>query len=156
MWMHCLRCIRRMPIPFLEASKGKLASWRAWIGCAHLIESSRIEPHVITQACKEFVNKNGATGISTSKSPELLAKHADALLRKNNKLAEESDLEEALNQVVNIRHGLRYSHPPDNTASRWLSSNTLRTRMSSRPFTVQSFRNALFTECLRPRRRRRA
>ena len=61
--------------------------------------------HVI-QACKEFVNKNGATGISTSKSPELLAKHADALLRKNNKLAEESDLEEALNQVVSIRRSL--------------------------------------------------
>lgn len=56
----------------------------------------------LDRACKEFVNKNGATGTSTSKSPELLAKHADALLRKNNKLAEESDLEEALNQVMII------------------------------------------------------
>jgi cullin 1 len=46
------------------------------------------------------VNKNAATGSSSTKSPELLAKHADALLRKNNKLAEESDLEEALNEVV--------------------------------------------------------
>ena len=54
----------------------------------------------VPQACKEFVNKNGATGTQTTKSPELLAKHADALLRKNNKLAEEGDLEEALNKVV--------------------------------------------------------
>lgn len=56
----------------------------------------------LDRACKEFVNKNAATGTSTSKSPELLAKHADALLRKNNKLAEESDLEDALNQVVSL------------------------------------------------------
>lgn len=46
------------------------------------------------------MNKNAATGTSSNKSPELLAKHADALLRKNNKLSEEGDLEEALNQVV--------------------------------------------------------
>lgn len=54
----------------------------------------------LDRACKEFVNKNAATGTSTTKSPELLAKHADALLRKNNKLSEEGDLEEALNQVM--------------------------------------------------------
>ena len=54
----------------------------------------------LDKACRDFVNKNAATGNSTTKSPELLAKHADALLRKNNKLAEEGDLEDALNQVV--------------------------------------------------------
>ena len=56
----------------------------------------------LDKACREFVNKNAATGSSTTKSPELLAKHADALLRKNNKLAEEGDLEGALNQVVSL------------------------------------------------------
>ena len=54
----------------------------------------------LDKACRDFVNRNAATGTSTTKSPELLAKHADALLRKNNKLAEEGDLEDALNQVV--------------------------------------------------------
>lgn len=54
----------------------------------------------LDKACREFVNKNAATGTSNSKSPELLAKHADLLLRKNNKLAEEDDLEGALNRVV--------------------------------------------------------
>lgn len=54
----------------------------------------------LDKACREFVNKNDATGTSTTRSPELLAKHADALLRKNNKMAEEEDLEGALNKVV--------------------------------------------------------
>lgn len=54
----------------------------------------------LDKACREFVNRNAATGTSSSKSPELLAKHADLLLRKNNKLAEEGDLEGALNRVV--------------------------------------------------------
>ncbi|KJA24077.1 hypothetical protein HYPSUDRAFT_39219 [Hypholoma sublateritium FD-334 SS-4] len=54
----------------------------------------------LDKACREFVNRNAATGNSNSKSPELLAKHADLLLRKNNKLAEEDDLEVALNRVM--------------------------------------------------------
>ena len=56
----------------------------------------------LDKACWEFVNRNAATGSSTTKSPELLAKHADALLRKNNKMAEEETLESALNQVVSF------------------------------------------------------
>ena len=56
----------------------------------------------LDKACREFVNRNSATGTSSTKSPELLAKHADMLLRKNNKMAEEQDLEGALNRVVRI------------------------------------------------------
>ncbi|KAI0301153.1 Cullin-domain-containing protein [Multifurca ochricompacta] len=56
----------------------------------------------LDRACREFVNRNAATGVSSSRSPELLAKHADALLRKNNKVAEEGDLEGALNRVMVI------------------------------------------------------
>ena len=67
----------------------------------------------LDKACREFVNRNAATGNSTTKSPELLAKHADALLRKSNKMAEEDDLETALNKVVRmiydfLRHRNRY------------------------------------------------
>jgi len=58
----------------------------------------------LDKACREFVNRNAATGTSSTKSPELLAKHADALLRKNNKMAEEGDLEGALNRVVRYLH----------------------------------------------------
>ncbi|KAF7795181.1 hypothetical protein EIP86_006330 [Pleurotus ostreatoroseus] len=54
----------------------------------------------LDKACRDFVNRNSATGSSTTKSPELLAKHADMLLRKTNKMAEEDDLEGALNKVM--------------------------------------------------------
>lgn len=60
----------------------------------------------LDRACKDFVNKNSATGSSSTKSPELLAKHADALLRKNNKVGEDNDLEDALNKVVGFFESL--------------------------------------------------
>ncbi|KAG7442123.1 Cullin-domain-containing protein [Guyanagaster necrorhizus] len=53
----------------------------------------------LDKSCKKFVNCNAATGSSWTKSPELLAKHADILLRKNNKMAE-GDLESTLNRVM--------------------------------------------------------
>jgi cullin 1 len=56
----------------------------------------------LDRACRDFVNRNAATGTSSTKSPELLAKHADALLRKNNKLSEEGDLEDLLNKVMTL------------------------------------------------------
>lgn len=63
----------------------------------------------LDKACREFVNRNAATGTSNTKSPELLAKHTDLLLRKNNKLAEEGDLEGALNRVVSTIFIMRIS-----------------------------------------------
>jgi len=59
---------------------------------------------ILDRACREFVNRNAVTGTSSSRSPELLAKYADALLRKNNKVSEEGDLEIALNRVVRTLH----------------------------------------------------
>ena len=70
----------------------------------------------LDRACREFVNRNAATGTSSSRSPELLAKHADALLRKNNKVSEEGDLEGALNRVVRrpqtTHHGVHVNTRP--------------------------------------------
>ncbi|KAJ7681877.1 ubiquitin-protein ligase [Mycena polygramma] len=54
----------------------------------------------LDKACREFVNRNAATGTSAARSPELLAKHADMLLRKSNKVAGDVDLEGALNRVM--------------------------------------------------------
>lgn len=58
-----------------------------------------------SQACKDYVNANAATkgadgSQSASKSPEFLARHTDALLKKTNRAGEAADLEEGLNQVV--------------------------------------------------------
>lgn len=54
----------------------------------------------LDKACRDFMNRNKATGTSTSKSPELLAKHADGMLKKSNKNAEETSLENELNQIM--------------------------------------------------------
>jgi cullin 1 len=62
----------------------------------------------LDRACREFVNRNAATGNSLSRSPELLAKYADALLRKNNKVSEEGDLDAALNRVVSRPQTIHY------------------------------------------------
>ncbi|KAG1832890.1 Cullin family-domain-containing protein [Suillus subalutaceus] len=53
----------------------------------------------LDKVCREFVNRNAVTGSSMTKSPELLIKHADALLRKNNKMTE-WDLEAALSDAM--------------------------------------------------------
>ena len=53
----------------------------------------------LDEACRDFVNKNAATGGSGVKSAELLAKYADALLRRENQMAKKH-LESALSRVV--------------------------------------------------------
>ncbi|KAH8793122.1 Cullin [Flagelloscypha sp. PMI_526] len=55
----------------------------------------------LDEACREFINKNGATGSSSpATSAELIAKYVDGLLRRNNKMAEDDDVEGALNRVM--------------------------------------------------------
>ncbi|PWN92025.1 putative SCF complex member Cullin 1 [Acaromyces ingoldii] len=54
----------------------------------------------LDKACRDFMNRNKATGTSASKSPELLAMYADGMLRKSNKSSEEASLEEGLDQVM--------------------------------------------------------
>lgn len=57
----------------------------------------------LDKACGKFINKNAVTdtpNTSSTKSPELLAKYCDVLLKKSSKNPEEGELEETLNQVV--------------------------------------------------------
>jgi cullin 1 len=54
----------------------------------------------LDKACRNFINRNAVAQPSSCKSPELVAKHTDLLLRKNSKVAEQSDTEQELNRVV--------------------------------------------------------
>lgn len=56
----------------------------------------------LDKACGKFINTNAVTTTSknTSKSPELLAKYCDILLKKSSKNPEEAELEDTLNQVM--------------------------------------------------------
>lgn len=56
----------------------------------------------LDNACKEFVNRNAVCKTGSSKSPEILAKYTDSLLKKSGKSAEEADLEASLTQVMTV------------------------------------------------------
>lgn len=56
----------------------------------------------LDNACREFVNRNKICKATTTKSPELLAKYTDSLLKKGSKAAEESELEEMLVQIMTV------------------------------------------------------
>ncbi|KAF8544914.1 Cullin [Trichophaea hybrida] len=56
----------------------------------------------LDNACREFVNRNKVCKSASTKSPELLAKYADSLLRKSAKSAEESDLENKLTAIMTV------------------------------------------------------
>lgn len=56
----------------------------------------------LEKACRTFVNNNAVTAAakSTSKSPELLAKYCDSLLKKSAKNPEEDELEKLMQDVM--------------------------------------------------------
>jgi cullin 1 len=56
----------------------------------------------LDNACREFVNRNKVCANGSNKSPELLAKYTDALLKKSATGAEESDLEITLTQIMTV------------------------------------------------------
>ena len=56
----------------------------------------------LDSACKDFVNRNAVCKSSTTRSPELLAKYADSLLKKSAKNAEEAELENMLTQIMTV------------------------------------------------------
>lgn len=56
----------------------------------------------LDNACREFVNRNSVCKSGSNKSPELLAKYTDALLKKSATGAEESDLEATLVQIMTV------------------------------------------------------
>ncbi|KAJ9663011.1 ubiquitin ligase (cullin) of SCF [Neophaeococcomyces mojaviensis] len=54
----------------------------------------------LDNACKEFVNRNEVCKSNSSRSPELLAKYTDQLLKKSAKAADEAELEDLLQQIM--------------------------------------------------------
>uniref|UniRef100_S4RHY5 Cullin-1 n=1 Tax=Petromyzon marinus TaxID=7757 RepID=S4RHY5_PETMA len=56
----------------------------------------------LDKACGRFINTNAVTKMAqtSSKSPELLARYCDSLLKKSSKNPEEAELEDTLNQVM--------------------------------------------------------
>ncbi|KAJ1561545.1 hypothetical protein HK096_004291 [Nowakowskiella sp. JEL0078] len=55
----------------------------------------------LDKACREFVNRNSVCKVGSSKSPELLARYCDALLRKSSK-SDEGEIEDVLNNIMTV------------------------------------------------------
>lgn len=58
----------------------------------------------LDRACREFVNRNAVCVTTSTKTPELLAKYCDQLLKKSNKSSDETDIDAQLNKVVRISY----------------------------------------------------
>jgi cullin 1 len=56
----------------------------------------------LDNACREFVNRNEVCKSGSNKSPELLAKYTDVLLRKSSTSIEEGELEATLGQIMTV------------------------------------------------------
>ncbi|GIZ36944.1 hypothetical protein CKM354_000040900 [Cercospora kikuchii] len=56
----------------------------------------------LDNACREYVNRNKVCEKNSSKSPELLAKHSDNVLKKSTKATEEDNMEKLLDQCMTI------------------------------------------------------
>ena len=56
----------------------------------------------LDNACREFVNRNDVCKSGSNKSPELLAKYTDILLRKSSTGVEEAELENTLTQIMTV------------------------------------------------------
>lgn len=54
----------------------------------------------LDKACREFVNRNKVCKVTSSKSPELLAKYCDSLLKKSSKVVADADVELTLQNVM--------------------------------------------------------
>ncbi|KAG5513172.1 hypothetical protein PMAC_001542 [Pneumocystis sp. 'macacae'] len=64
----------------------------------------------LDNACREFINRNKVCQLSSSKSPELLAKYCDTLLKKNSKNLEKINFE---NTLINIMTIFKYVEDKD-------------------------------------------
>ncbi|KAL2266918.1 hypothetical protein VTJ83DRAFT_4195 [Remersonia thermophila] len=56
----------------------------------------------LDNACREFVNRNEVCKSGSNKSPELLAKYTDVLLRKSSTGVEDAELENTLVQIMTV------------------------------------------------------
>ncbi|KAF4635057.1 hypothetical protein G7Y89_g3050 [Cudoniella acicularis] len=85
----------------------------------------------LDNACREFVNRNQVCKSGSNKSPELLAKYADSVLRKGTNGAEESDLENTLNQIMTVFKYIEDKDVFQKFYSRMLARRLIHTSSSS-------------------------
>lgn len=86
--------------PYIDALLEVHTHYAALVNSAFNGESEFVR--ALDNACREFVNRNKVCQKASARSPELLAKHSDDVLRRSAKSSEEGDMEQALNDVMTI------------------------------------------------------
>lgn len=56
----------------------------------------------LDNACREYINRNKVCQKASARSPELLSKHSDNVLKRSQKSSEEDDMEKCLNEIMTI------------------------------------------------------
>ncbi|EER36430.1 Cullin [Histoplasma capsulatum H143] len=88
------------PKVYIDALLQVHTKYQAMVVMAFAGESEFVRS--LDNACREFVNRNALCNTSSTKSPELLARYTDSLLKKGVKSPEESELEEMLVQIMTV------------------------------------------------------
>lgn len=85
----------------------------------------------LDNACREFVNRNKVCVSGSNKSPELLAKYTDILLKKSASGTEEGDLEVTLTQIMTVFKYIEDKDVFQKFYSRMLARRLVHTNSSS-------------------------
>lgn len=88
------------PKVYIDALLQVHAKYQNMVNYAFAGESEFVRS--LDNACREFVNRNAICHTSSTKSPEMLARYTDSLLKKGVKSPEESELEEMLGQIMTV------------------------------------------------------
>ncbi len=85
----------------------------------------------LDNACREFVNRNDVCKSGSNKSPELLAKYTDVLLKKSGTGVEEAELESTLTQIMTVFKYIEDKDVFQKFYSRMLARRLVHTNTSS-------------------------
>jgi cullin 1 len=87
----------------------------------------------LDKACGRFINNNAVTKNSncSSKSPELLARYCDLLLKKNTKNAEDAELEDTLSQIMIVFTYIEDKDVFQKFYSKWLAKRLVQQTSAS-------------------------
>ena len=88
------------PKAYVDALLEVHAQYAALVQSAFTGESEFVRS--LDNACREYVNRNEVCKKNSARSPELLAKHADNVLKRSTKATEDDDMEKMLNQVMTV------------------------------------------------------
>lgn len=88
------------PAVYIQALLQVHTKYQNMVNAAFAGESEFVRS--LDNACREFVNRNRLCTTGSTRSPELLARYTDSLLKKGAKSPEESELEDLLQQIMTI------------------------------------------------------